>query len=71
MKNSQVYQNLYVVNSLSVDSSIVNNILIKLQLYVRRYHTRQQLKKLSPEQLCDVGISKEQMLEESQKPFWD
>ncbi len=71
MKNSQVCQNLYVANSLSADNNTVNNILTKLKLYVLRYHTRQQLKKLSPEQLCDVGISKEQMLEESQKPFWD
>jgi len=49
-------------------------ILSKLTSYWRRYHThyatRRQLASLSDEQLDDVGISREQALLESRKPFW-
>ncbi len=70
MENNQLCQNIYVANHSSIDSKIINNILTKFELYVRRYNTRKQLKKLSIEQLCDIGISAEQVLKEVQKPFW-
>jgi uncharacterized protein YjiS (DUF1127 family) len=70
MENNQCCQNVYVANSTDVDKEVVNNILTKLNLFIRRYRTRKQLEKLSPEQLRDVGLSREQVLEESQKPFW-
>lgn len=70
MENNQYCQNVYVVNSASIDKELVNNILTKISLFIRRYQTRKQLEKLSPEQLRDVGISAEQVIEESQKPFW-
>ncbi len=70
MENNQCYQNISVTNSTNDEKEIVNNILIKLSLYIRRYQTRKQLEKLSPEQLRDVGLSAEQVIEESQKPFW-
>jgi uncharacterized protein YjiS (DUF1127 family) len=35
-----------------------------------RLHTRKALLELSPEQLRDVGLSREQAREEGLKPFW-
>jgi uncharacterized protein YjiS (DUF1127 family) len=45
-------------------------ILCKKSLYQHRYTSRNALKKISPEQLNDLGITKEQALTESNKPFW-
>lgn len=35
-----------------------------------RLHTRKTLLELTPEQLRDVGLSREQAKEEGLKPFW-
>jgi uncharacterized protein YjiS (DUF1127 family) len=35
-----------------------------------RLHTRKTLLELTPEQLRDVGLSREQAREEGLKPFW-
>lgn len=42
-----------------------------LELYQRRYTSRQQLKKLGPEHLRDVGISPAQAQQEAKKAFWE
>ncbi|MCX2896533.1 DUF1127 domain-containing protein [Pseudomonas mandelii] len=39
-------------------------------LFWRRVHTRKALLELTPEQLRDIGLSREQALEEGLKPFW-
>ncbi|MHC8369250.1 DUF1127 domain-containing protein [Pseudomonas sp. MDT1-85] len=39
-------------------------------LFWHRLHTRKALLTLTPEQLMDVGLSREQALEEGLKPFW-
>ena len=36
----------------------------------RRLHTRKALLALTPDQLKDVGLTREQALEEGLKPFW-
>jgi len=42
-----------------------------VQLWVRRSSTRSQLKRLSDEQLLDVGISRKDALNEAKKAFWE
>lgn len=39
-------------------------------LFWHRLHTRKALLSLTPEQLRDVGLSREQALAEGLKPFW-
>jgi uncharacterized protein YjiS (DUF1127 family) len=39
-------------------------------LYWHRLHTRRALMSLTPEQLRDVGLSRQEALEEGLKPFW-
>lgn len=39
-------------------------------LFWHRLHTRKLLLELTPEQLRDVGLSREQAREEGLKPFW-
>ncbi|SEM59594.1 Uncharacterized conserved protein YjiS, DUF1127 family [Pseudomonas sp. ok272] len=39
-------------------------------LFWHRLHTRKVLLELSPEQLRDVGLNREQAREEGLKPFW-
>ncbi|PKH24653.1 DUF1127 domain-containing protein [Pseudomonas prosekii] len=44
--------------------------LSRWHLFWRRLHTRKALLNLTTEQLRDVGLSREQALEEGLKPFW-
>ncbi|QAY83529.1 DUF1127 domain-containing protein [Pseudomonas arsenicoxydans] len=44
--------------------------LSRWALFWRRLHTRKMLLELTPEQLRDVGLSREQAREEGLKPFW-
>ena len=37
---------------------------------INRYRSRQQLLDLPQERLDDIGLTREQALEEAQKPFW-
>lgn len=46
------------------------NRAARIDFYCQRQRTRRQLAALSPEQLCDIGLSAEQAKAESQKPFW-
>jgi len=39
-------------------------------LFWHRLHTRKALLNLTPEQLRDVGLSREEALAEGLKPFW-
>jgi uncharacterized protein YjiS (DUF1127 family) len=39
-------------------------------LFWHRLHTRKALLELTPEQLRDVGLSREQARDEGLKPFW-
>ena len=39
-------------------------------LFWHRLHTRKALLNLSPEQLKDIGLTREQAHEEGLKPFW-
>ncbi|MFC0267200.1 DUF1127 domain-containing protein [Kushneria aurantia] len=36
----------------------------------QRWHSRRQLARLSDAQLWDIGVSREEALEEARKPFW-
>jgi len=42
-----------------------------VQLWLGRSSTRSQLKRLSDEQLLDVGLSREDVLSEIKKAFWE
>ena len=44
--------------------------LKKTKRYYATYQQRQELSRLSDAQLQDIGISRQQALEESSKPFW-
>ncbi|VVN25605.1 hypothetical protein PS662_04600 [Pseudomonas fluorescens] len=44
--------------------------LSRWELFWQRLHTRKALLELTPEQLRDVGLSREQAREEGLKPFW-
>ncbi|AVU73692.1 DUF1127 domain-containing protein [Pseudomonas sp. Fig-3] len=44
--------------------------LSRWALFWRRLHTRKALLELTPEQLRDIGLSREQAREEGLKPFW-
>jgi uncharacterized protein YjiS (DUF1127 family) len=39
-------------------------------LFWHRLHTRKALLELTTEQLCDIGLSREQARAEGLKPFW-
>ncbi len=39
-------------------------------LFRHRFHTRKALLKLTPEQLRDIGLSRQQARAEGLKPFW-
>ena len=41
-----------------------------LKLWNRRFAERQAMKELEPHRLEDVGVSREQMLREANKPVW-
>jgi len=41
-----------------------------LKLWTRRFAERQAMKELEPHRLEDVGVSREQMLREANKPVW-
>jgi uncharacterized protein YjiS (DUF1127 family) len=44
--------------------------LSRWALFWHRLHTRKTLLELTPEQLRDIGLSREQAREEGLKPFW-
>ncbi|MNG39640.1 hypothetical protein D3C84_1278200 [compost metagenome] len=44
--------------------------LSRWALFWHRLHTRQALLELTPEQLRDIGLTREQAREEGLKPFW-
>lgn len=44
--------------------------LNRWDLFWRRLHTRKALLTLTPEQLKDIGLTREQAREEGLKPFW-
>ncbi|CAH0248072.1 DUF1127 domain-containing protein [Pseudomonas mediterranea] len=44
--------------------------LSRWDLFWHRLHTRRVLLELTPEQLRDIGISRQQAREEGLKPFW-
>jgi uncharacterized protein YjiS (DUF1127 family) len=44
--------------------------LSRWSLFWHRLHTRRALLDLTPEQLKDVGLSREQARDEALKPFW-
>ncbi|KII34516.1 MULTISPECIES: DUF1127 domain-containing protein [Pseudomonas] len=44
--------------------------LNRWDLFWRRLHTRKALLELTPDQLKDIGLTREQAREEGLKPFW-
>ena len=44
--------------------------LSRWDLFWQRLHTRKALLALTPEQLKDIGLTREQAREEGLKPFW-
>jgi uncharacterized protein YjiS (DUF1127 family) len=48
----------------------VSSGMSRWELFWRRVHTRKALLRLTPDQLKDIGLSREQALEEGLKPFW-
>lgn len=49
----------------------VKKILTVLGVWLQRSHMRHQLSQLPDYRLKDIGISQEEALLESQKPFWE
>ncbi|MBC8211567.1 MAG: DUF1127 domain-containing protein [Gammaproteobacteria bacterium] len=41
-----------------------------IQVWIERHHQRRQLSGLDSRQLADLGLNAEQVLLETQKPFW-
>ena len=41
-----------------------------IQVWIERHHQRRQLSGLDRHQLTDLGLNVEQVLLETQKPFW-
>ena len=66
-----------VIYLFKVRNSILNPVisitgLNKLvQLWLRRSRSRSQLKKLSDEQLLDIGLSRKDAFSEASKAFWE
>jgi len=56
--------------SIQIKKIELNKFLSLMQLFLRRYQTRQQLKGLTKEQLRDVGIDAFAAQQEVNKPFW-
>jgi uncharacterized protein YjiS (DUF1127 family) len=44
--------------------------LSRWDLFWQRLHTRKALLALTPDQLKDIGLTREQAREEGLKPFW-
>jgi len=55
---------------LAIFQARVNRVVMQLNIWVRNYHTRRQLKKLDALALADVGITRRDAEIESRKPFW-
>jgi len=70
MQNIQSIQNTQITNSTIFKEDLIKPSLFKIKLFMRRHHTRKLLTGLSAEQLNDIGISRDQALEEALKPFW-
>jgi len=66
-----------VIYLFKVRNSILNPVISisgfykLIQLWLRRSSTRNQLKNLSTDQLLDVGLSREDVLNETKKAFWE
>ncbi len=45
-------------------------VAVTLTKWDARYRTRKQLKRLSPEQLFDIGFTREAAHTEASRPFW-
>ena len=60
-----------VRNSILYPYVSITGIYKRIQLWVMRSHTRAQLKKLSSEQLADVGLTREDVVIETKKAFWE
>lgn len=63
-------QKVAFTNATKLNVGSVNEILTNIEIFLHRYRTRKQLRELSSEQLSDMGISVEQLAEETKKPFW-
>lgn len=46
------------------------NLSARAKRYYFRYRSRRQLLSLDDERLADIGLSREQVLAETQLPFW-
>ena len=59
-----------VRNSFPMFAVSNTNVSAIFRLWLRRANTRRQLKYLTEEQLRDVGLTKIDVLNETQKSFW-
>lgn len=65
LDNSLIDEAIYIKNK-----HFLGRLKLKIASYYQNASTRQQLKKLSAEQLKDIGITIEQARHESKKYFW-
>ncbi|WP_223471332.1 MULTISPECIES: DUF1127 domain-containing protein [unclassified Pseudomonas] len=66
-------QELAIGQEKGLRSAMLRNPLSGLSrwaLFWHRLHTRQALLELTPEQLRDIGLTRQQALEEGLRPFW-
>ncbi|MBN0987234.1 DUF1127 domain-containing protein [Amphritea sp. ZJ14W] len=52
------------------DSKEILDYLAVWQRWLQRYRSRRLLLRLDREQLKDIGVTREEALEEAGKPFW-
>ena len=72
--NTHVYDRSHAVKEIRffypVNLTQLKEIFCKLEQWEQNYRSRKALLKLSDAQLEDIGLTRTDALEESQKPFW-
>lgn len=48
----------------------IRMIMEKINLWIKRYRSRQQLARLDDRMLSDIGLSRADVYAETDKPFW-
>ncbi|CAM3513463.1 hypothetical protein VA7868_00787 [Vibrio aerogenes CECT 7868] len=51
--------------------TIVKDIFAIVKIWIQNYRTRKQLKELPESLYDDLGIDRNMMKKESERPFWD
>lgn len=66
----QRYERNFLLNVVALRVSL-RGVISSVSLMAARHRQRRQLKRLDEWRLKDVGLSRDQVLEEAAKPFWE